>query len=83
MEKAWLPHQQERTTLDADRSDARAAGARALAKAGRLGRAASLILRNRLGRPGVRPSDLELRQREADLREVEMIAEAGEAARLR
>jgi hypothetical protein len=78
MEHARLPHGHERTTLDANRDEVRRAGARELAKGGRLGAAARLILRNRLGRPGVRPSDVELRLRAHELRELELLAEDAE-----
>lgn len=81
MEHARLPAGRERATLDANRDDVRLRGAKAIARRGRLGAAASLILRNKLGKPGTRPSDVELRLRDHELRGLELLADDAEAQR--
>jgi hypothetical protein len=61
----------EQATLTFDRSGMFRRGARAFARGGRLDAAVKLI--KRLGR---RPTDLELRLRAHELREIEALAEA-------
>ncbi len=78
-----IPEGYETTDRFADRDDVRRRGAKVLAKAGHLGVAARLILRNKIGRPGVRPSDVETRLFMHELRELEFLAADGEAERRR
>jgi hypothetical protein len=77
--EARLPAGRERATLTFDRCDVRRSGAREMASRGRLGAAVRLILRNRVARPGIKASELELRLRQLEVRELELLAEQSES----